>query len=168
LVQCTEEGKEIILDIVARGNVLGETALFKKQNQLSDAVALETIRVCSFSLSQFEMLIKAKPNIALSIISNLGQKLYTTLQQLGDSASHSVEEKLLALFFRLTKNYGRETETGQLIELNITQQDLASMVGASRVMVAQVIKRFKEEGILAKEGRYYELKDKCLNKHFKN
>ncbi|WP_366921516.1 Crp/Fnr family transcriptional regulator [Metallumcola ferriviriculae] len=168
LAQCTEEGKEIILDIVGRGNVLGEMALFKKQKHLSDAVALEEVHVCAFSLSQFETLIKNKPNIALSVIANLGQKLYSAMQQLSDTANYSVEDKLLALFFRLAKEYGKETSSGQLIELNLTQQDMANMIGASRVMVAQVIKKFKEAGFLTKQGRYYVLKDQCLNTKFIN
>lgn len=167
LVQCTEEGKEIILDVVGRGQVLGETALFKKQNNLCDAVALETVNVCSFSLPQFEVLIKTRPNIALSVISNLGQKLYSTMQQLGDTANHSVENKLLALLFRLAKEHGKETAAGQLIKLNLTQEDMANMIGASRVMVAQLIKQFREQGLLSKEGKYYVIKDKCLTKHFR-
>lgn len=166
LVQVTKDGKEIILDIVGRGSVLGETALFKTQTHLSDAVALDAVHVCSFSMPQFETLIEEKPKIALSIISNLGQKLYSTMQQLGDTANHSVEEKLLAMLFRLAQEHGKETAAGQLIQLNLTQQDMASMIGASRVMVAQVLKQLKEQGILSREGKYYLLTDRCLTKHF--
>jgi CRP/FNR family transcriptional regulator len=166
LVQYTEEGKEVILDIVGRGQVLGEEALFNKQHNIVDAIALETISVCSFSLPQLEALIRNKPNIAISIITNLGQKFYSAMEQLGATANHSIKGKLLALFFRLAKEHGSETANGHLIEINLTQEDLANMIGASRVMVAQLIKQFKFQGFISKKGRYYVIHDKCLLSNF--
>lgn len=168
LVQYTEEGKEIILDVVGRGEVLGETALFNKQKNLCDAVALEKLSVCSFSLEQFEELIKERPNLSLGIISRLGEKLYSTMQQLGDAANHSAESKLLALFFRLAKEYGEETTIGQLIKLNIPQEDIANMIGTSRVTVSRLINQFIDRDFLSREGKYYLIKDKCLANNFKD
>ena len=167
LVQYTEEGKEIILDIIGRGDVLGETALFKQQNYLTSAIAVEKVKVCSISLGQFEKLITAKPSIAVKIIANLGQKLYSTMQQVGDIANHLVADKVIRILLRLAREYGEETSGGQLIELHLTQQDLANMVGSSRVMVAQVLKNLKARGIITKKGKYYLLQDQCLEKHFK-
>lgn len=89
------------------------------------------------------------------------------MQQLGDTANHSVENKLLALFFRLAKEHGKETTIGQLIMLNLTQEDIANMIGASRVMVSRLIKQFIEQGFLSKEGIYYLIKDQCLANHFR-
>lgn len=167
LVQYTEEGREIILDVVGRGEVLGETALFQQQKHFASAIALEMVKVCSISLNQFEQLIMAKPAIAMKIIANLGQKLYLTMQQLGDVTNNSVAEKLTRLLLRLAREYGEETPEGHLVALNLTQQDLANMVGASRVMVAQVLKQFKEKGFLIKKDKYYVIQDRCLDKHFR-
>lgn len=167
LAQYTEEGREIILDIVGRGDVLGETALFNQQKHQASAIAQEKVKVCSISLGQFEKLILAKPAIAVKIIANLGQKLYLAMQQLGDVTNHSVADKLTRLLFRLAREYGQKTPEGQLIVLSLTQQDLANMVGASRVTVVQVLKRLKEKGVLIKKDRYYLLQDRCLDKHFR-
>ncbi|MCR3920985.1 MAG: Crp/Fnr family transcriptional regulator [Firmicutes bacterium] len=166
LVQFTEQGKELIIDVVGRGQVVGETALFKQQQNLCDAVALETVHVCSFSLAQFEALIEIRPQIALQIISNLGHKLYISMQRLGDATNHSVESKVLALLFRLAQEHGHETLNGHIIELTLTQEDIANMIGASRVMVAQVLKQFSQDGIIAKQGKYYLILDKCLKTNF--
>ncbi|MBO8170136.1 MAG: cyclic nucleotide-binding domain-containing protein [Thermoanaerobacteraceae bacterium] len=51
LVQYTEEGREIILDVVGRGEVLGETALFQQQKHFASAIALEMVKVCFISLN---------------------------------------------------------------------------------------------------------------------
>ncbi|MHB1126092.1 MAG: Crp/Fnr family transcriptional regulator [Bacillota bacterium] len=167
LVQYTEEGREIILGVVGRGEVLGETALFQQQKHFASAIALEMVKVCSISLNQFEQLIMAKPALAMKIIANLGQKLYLTMQQLGDVTNNSVADKLTRLFLRLAREYGEKTPEGHLITLNITQQDLANMVGASRVMVAQVLKQLKEKGFLIKHDKHYLIQDRCLDRNFR-
>lgn len=60
----------------------------------------------------------AIPAIAMKIIANLGQKLYLTMQQLGDVINNSVAEKLTRLLFRLAREFGEETPEGHLIALN--------------------------------------------------
>ncbi|MBO8169866.1 MAG: Crp/Fnr family transcriptional regulator [Thermoanaerobacteraceae bacterium] len=167
LIQATEGGREIILDVIGPGEVLGETSLFHEQEQLFSAVALEETNLCCFSRQQFEKLIQQDTSLAVRIISYLSQKLYETMRQVGEVATQSVKEKILRLLFRLAGEYGREITSGTVIEVEVTQQELANMVGASRVMVAQVLKELKEVGVVDREGKYYVLKnDPCLSKHF--
>ncbi|GAV23253.1 Crp/Fnr family transcriptional regulator [Carboxydothermus pertinax] len=78
LVQVTDEGREIIFDVIGPGEVLGETALFQNldQEHIFSAVAMEDAMVCCFSRQQFEDLLKKNPDFAIKIIRYLGQKLY--------------------------------------------------------------------------------------------
>jgi CRP/FNR family transcriptional regulator len=167
LVQVSPSGREVILDVVGRGEVLGETALFREQEQMCSAVALEDASVCSFGRPQFEAFIRANPDLALSIISYLGAKLYESTQQAGESAGRPVREKLLQTFLRLAEEHGQARPAGTLIALALTQEELASMVGASRVQVANVLRELREEGVIARDGRHYLLKRQpCVEKHF--
>lgn len=168
LVYYTEEGRENILDIVGIGEVLGETALFQEQEQPFSAIALEETRLCCFNREQFEILIRQNPAFAIKIIGHLGKKLYQSLRQAGEDAGIPVKEKLLRVFIRLAEDYGRKVSDGTLIELEITQQELANMVGASRVMVAQILKELKKAGIVLRNTKHYVLRtDPCLEKHFR-
>lgn len=167
LVQVTEGGREIILDVLGPGEVLGETVLFQEQDQLYSAVALEETKLCCFNQAQFEEVIRQNPDFAIKIIGYLGNKLHQNMRLAGESAGTSVKEKLLRLFIRLADEYGRKINIGTVIELNITQQEIANMIGASRVMVAQVLKELKEAGIVGRQGKYYILqKDLCVEKNF--
>lgn len=167
LVQLTEGGREIIVDILGSGEVLGETILFQKGDYLYGAQAIETTKVCSFSLAQFETLIRNNPAFAVKIISHLGQKLYEFVRLAGEITGVSAREKLLHILHRLADEHGRPLDSGMLIELELTQQELADMVGISRVKVAQIISELKDNGIIEREGKYYLLKsDPCLQKNF--
>lgn len=167
LVQLTEGGREIIIDILGPGEVLGETALFLKEEYFYNAQAFETTKVCSFSLAQFEAVIKKNPDLAVKIISHLGQKLYEFVRLAGEVTGTSARERLLHILHRLADEHGRQVDSGILIELNLTQQELANMVGISRVKAVQIIGELKDDGIIERNGKYYLLKsDMCLKRNF--
>jgi len=166
LVQTDLDGHETILDICGPGEVLGEMSLYQEQNENSSAIAMEEVRICCFSKLQFESLIKQDPSFAMRIISYLGQKRYETMLKLSKEAGQTVKERLLQLFYRLAEQYGRKTPTSTLIDLRITQQELADMIGSSRVMVIQALKELKAANIIDREKRYFVLKDDpCISVH---
>lgn len=135
---------------------------------LFSAIAIEEdTKLCCFNRQQFETLIQQNPGFAVKIISYLGQKLYQSFRQAGEVAGVSVKEKLMRVLIRLADEHGRKVSGGTLIDLKITQQELAEMVGASRVMVAQILKDLKEAEIVWRNGKHYVLRiDPCVEKNF--
>ncbi len=158
LIQNTEEGREIIINIIGPGDVLGETALFQEQEMTFSAVAIEDVRLCAFNRSDLEMIVQRNPEFAVKIISHLARKLNAAMQQVSEVSGASVKEKLLRLLLRLANEYGKITSDMTIIELKITQQEMGSMIGASRVKVSQVLRELKAAGILGNNGKYYMIK----------
>lgn len=167
LVRSREDGREVILDIVGPGEVLGEAALFQEEEQFFSAMALEETSVCCFGRAQFHQLVYDNPNFAVDIISHLGRKLYRSIQQAGEANGTSVRGRILLLLHRMADKYGRPTPEGTVIELDITQQEMADMIGASRVMVANVLRELSEAGLVSRSGKHYSLKpDPCIERNF--
>ncbi|MBV7272633.1 Crp/Fnr family transcriptional regulator [Clostridium sp. PL3] len=166
LVQITEDGHEAILDVCGPGEILGELSLYQEQKEVSSAIAMEEAKICCFSRQQFRTLIQENSSFALRIISYLGKKRYDSLQKYGEDTRQTVKEKLLYLFYHFAKEYGESKGEELLIDIIITQQELADMIGASRVMVGQAIKELITSNIIGREKRYYTLKkDPCLCRH---
>ncbi|HBW36767.1 Crp/Fnr family transcriptional regulator [Desulfosporosinus sp. BICA1-9] len=166
LVQNAEDGHETILDICGPGEVLGELSLYQEQKEHSSAIAMEEACICCFSKIQFESLIKQDPSFALRIINYLGQKRYDNILNSEKESRGTVKEKLLRLFYSLAEQYGRKLPNSTMIDLIITQQELADMIGSSRVMVIQALNVLKEANIIDRKKRYYILKDDpCLSTH---
>lgn len=163
LLQNTEDGREVIIGIAGLGEVLGETALFQGCELNFSAVAIEDTKLCGFSRADLEMVIQQNPGFAVKIISHLAAKLNLTLQQVTETSGASVKEKLLRLLIRLANEHGKTMYDMIVIELNLTQQEIANMIGASRVKVAQVLKELKEAKIVDRKGSFYTLKtDFCV------
>lgn len=163
LIQNTEDGRETIISIVGPGEVLGETALFQEQDLTFSAVAIENARLCGFDRRNLEMIIERNPGFAVKIISHLARKLNTTMQQVSESSGASVKERLLRLLVRLANEHGKMTSHMTIIELNITQQEMGNMIGASRVKVSQVLRELRDAGVVGHNSKYYTIKtDFCI------
>ncbi len=108
-------------------------------------------------------MIRANPGAATAIIAHLARRLYQSMQQAGETAGAPVREKVLRMLLHLADKYGHPAENATEIELAITQQELADMVGASRVMVANVLKGLYDEGLVQRrDGRYAVSVDHCM------
>lgn len=163
LLRISEDGNESILQIAGTGELLGETALFRPGAvQLATAIALEEAKVRSISRCTFEKVIKDQPDIAWEIIKNLGNRLYTIWEQVSESNRQSTAEKILSLMLRLSREHGENCSKGIRITIPLTQQEIAALVGASRVMVSQSVKELTDKNYLCREKRYYILKNKCF------
>lgn len=102
----------------------------------------------------------------MRIISYLGQKRYESIVKTGMDAGQTVKERLLRRFYSLAEQYGRKETDSTVIDLRITQQELADMIGSSRVMVVKALKELQAANIIDREKRYYRLKgDPCISIH---
>lgn len=162
LVHATEDGREVLLRIAGQGEVLGEEALFQDSNHVGSAVALEESKVCGISRQRLEEVIKQRPDLAWQVIASLGSRLYAVWAQLAETNGQTTREKVLSLLIRLSKEHGESCPQGTRIGLRLTHEDIAGMIGASRVMVTQVLRELTADNHLLRDGRHYVLKNHCF------
>jgi len=163
LLQVTREGRQIIHGVLGPGDTTGEHMLFSRTEQPCDAIALEETCVCGYSRERLEVLIRQYPSVAVQIIGHLSRKLDEATRKMEDLAGLPVRDKVVRLMYRLAQKHGRPLGPERtLIELDLTQSEIASMVGASRVMVANILGELRNTGIVERWGRRYAVKrDKC-------
>ena len=65
------------------------------------------------------------------------------------------EASLLRLFAWLAKRFGQEVEQGQLIDLRLTHQDIADLIGLTRVTVTRLLNDFEKQGIIQRVQRQF-------------
>lgn len=163
LSRTTQDGDETILQIVGPGELIGETALIRPDKvHMTTAISLEDAKVCSISHHTFENVVKNQPDLAWEIIKKLGDRLYGAWEQVTEANTQSTQQKVLSLLIRMANEHGEKCAQGTRIQIPLTQQDIASLVGASRVMVAQSIKELTLKNYLDREKRHYILKGKCF------
>ncbi|MCC5598776.1 Crp/Fnr family transcriptional regulator [Nostoc favosum] len=104
---------------------------------------------------QMECLTKVEATVLpLEEWSKLTETLLTHIQQAQELMvirSHKkVETMLLKLLAWLSKKFGSEVEKGRLIDMRLTHEDLAEMLGSTRVTITRILGQFEQEGLIAR------------------
>jgi CRP-like cAMP-binding protein len=90
--------------------------------------------------------------------SNLSEAIYRHIRQTQELLcivrSDRMYQRLLRTLFWLSQKFGRQVETGQLIDLRLTHQELAEVTGATRVTITRLLNQFEQEGIITRPRRY--------------
>lgn len=158
LYKLSEDGKEIVLDILQVDDIFGENTILDDVQHTMNAKALEDIFVCTCSRNDLPDLLQ-NPMIALKIIKVLGEKLNNYTEQMANLAFHDVKGRVFNVLVRLAKEYGQTTSTGIMIDVTLNHQDLANLVNASRVMVTNTLNDLKHEGKIAVRERHFYILD---------
>jgi len=141
------------------GDLFGAGGLAGAGEQSVSGQAVERSVVFSMSRSAFEEVLQAHPRIALNVIKLLSARLRLACDSLADKASQKVETRLARMLLRLAQNWGDVSATGVRFRVNISHQELANMIGASRQTVNKALREYARAGWLAQEGRALVLRD---------
>ena len=153
LYKVSSDGKEVILGFLGAHDLLGEETLFREGTRPFSAEALEPTTACGCSKDDLEALATQHPSIAAKLTRTLGEKLTQMADQLADIAMYDVRDRLIRLLARLAREQGEPTHLGLSLDRHITHEDLAALVGASRVMVSNAMGGLRESGLLLVDGQ---------------
>lgn len=128
-----EDGTVVTLGLWSTGDVVGRSLCALEPYQVEALTPVEA----------FPISIEALSNPALLLAHIQQSEAFMLIR------SHKrVEEMLLKLLIWLSKRFGREVEQGHLIELRLTHQDLAELLGTTRVTITRVLKQFEQQGLI--------------------
>jgi CRP/FNR family transcriptional regulator, cyclic AMP receptor protein len=143
------EGQEAILVMLDAGESFGELALLDEQPRSATIEATRPTEVLVMRKDEFHRLIHHHPDIALSLLRVMTKRLRDTDQLVQDAAFLDVAERLAKKLLALLESHGRPSDRGVDLDIHLTQQDLAAMIGATRESVNKQLGAFRDRGILS-------------------
>ena len=153
IVKVSADGKEHILNILGPGEVFAEVLLFNDAPYPAGAVAVEDSVVGVIRNRELEALLVAYPKIAVHIIRVMSKKLQYIQSRVKLLALADSQAKIAQALDHLVDRYGRRTQRGWEVALEINRQDLANMAGTTRETVSRVFRTLKDEGVIEDEER---------------
>lgn len=148
----TPEGREQILYVFSDGDFLGEQYLLNEQSAGYTVEALEKVKVCMLSKSQFRQLLALHSDISVKIIEELGirmSRLENTMQSMG---IRSVDARICSLLVDFSSKYGEQTSDGILIRLPLSREGMANYLGIARETVSRKLMQMENEGLIKSVG----------------
>ncbi|MBW2426691.1 MAG: Crp/Fnr family transcriptional regulator [Deltaproteobacteria bacterium] len=153
VTKASEDGREKIMNFLEAGAFFGDMALLGNETRSASVKTLEESVLLALSRRDFIDLLRQSPDLSLSVIEELANRLRETNEQARSLSFQGVEERTRNLFQRIAR--AEESCGGRLITPALTHQQIADMVGTSRETVTRAIKQLKESGWLAQEGKRY-------------
>jgi CRP/FNR family cyclic AMP-dependent transcriptional regulator len=145
-------GKETIVAIHRAGDFFGEMALLDGKTAPATVSAMEDSKIISVSGADFHRYLMHNQKVMMQIIQVLCSRLRQVWQTQSLSSS-TADARIRMGLYQLSKRHGIRDAHGTIIDLKITHQELAEMVGTSRETVTRVLSRLRERGIIEIDQR---------------
>jgi CRP/FNR family cyclic AMP-dependent transcriptional regulator len=153
------DGREQILHIYKDGDIFAEVVLFDRGPYPATAEAIEDTQCWLLRNADMERLLEAQPQLGIKLLRIMSRRLRQAQLLVRDLALQDTYGRLAGLLLRFIRVEGRREEEGIVLELDLTRQEMASMIGTSRETVARILSRFQKEGIIALDKQRITVKD---------
>jgi CRP/FNR family transcriptional regulator, cyclic AMP receptor protein len=149
----THDGRESLIALMGPADIFGELAVFDPGPRTSTVTTLTEVRVATMDRAALRSWIHARPEIAEQLLRVLSRRLRRTDENLADLIFTDVPGRIAKQLLRLAQRFG--TREGDAIRVNheLTQEEIAQLVGSSRETVNKALADFTERGWIRAEGK---------------
>ena len=153
IYELSRDGKELILWFCFPGELFGLAEVVKRKFREVNAQACSHVEILVIKHADFERFLYGHPAVAMNVISLLSSRLRELSDVLLNLASDDVTSRVIKLITRLSARYGKPFENGIYLDIPLTHQEMADMIGTSRQTVTTVLGNLRRKGILRTEQR---------------
>jgi CRP/FNR family transcriptional regulator len=150
----TADGKEVTVAILGPGDMFGEDVLFGGVERTTVATCMEETLICKAHADDLFGLLAGNSALALNVAQMLSDRLTDASATIEDLAYAKISDRLLHLFERLAGELGRVTDEGTFLDVRLTHQDIASIIGSTRETVSLELNQLVRAGQIKQEGGY--------------
>jgi len=159
LGRSSNDGRENLLAILGPGEMFGELSLFDPGPRTATATAVAETQLIGLGHDNMQTFLANRPEVASTLLAALARRLRRTNETLADLVFTDVPGRVAKALLDLSARFGRPAEDGILVPHDLTQEELAQLVGASRETVNQALADFATRGWIKLEARAVVLLD---------
>ncbi|MFI7496156.1 MULTISPECIES: Crp/Fnr family transcriptional regulator [unclassified Kocuria] len=147
------DGRESLVAIMGPGELFGEMALFDPSPRSTSATAVSETRMAGLKHENLKKVIERSPDVSAQLLQALARRLRRTNESLADLVFSDVPGRVAKALLDLADRFGRPATDGILVAHELTQEELAQLVGASRETVNKALAEFVQRGWIRLEAR---------------
>jgi CRP/FNR family cyclic AMP-dependent transcriptional regulator len=150
------DGSDAILALLGPGEVIGEISVLDSLGRSASATTLEESTVLAMSRSSFWECLQTIPPLTYNLVLILCRRIRLANAHAQCLATLDVSGRVALQLLSLGREYGTVEKDGSVvIPMRLTQTELASLIGASRVRVNQVVVSYKQLGYVSVDERQH-------------
>lgn len=149
----TADGKDVTVAILGASDIFGEEVVFSKVERRTIAVCMTDVLLCHARAEHVYGLMTQFPQLAVNVAKYISEQREDAMAIAEDLAFLTVSERLLRVFGRLAHEYGKPVSGGTLLDIRLTHNDLASLVGSTRETVSVKLGELVRAGFVRFDDR---------------
>ncbi len=159
ITKISHEGKEIILEVISPMDFFGGIAVMRGFPYPANAVAMENTELLKISRKNLLHIMDRFPGLMYCLATNIGDRIKGSHETLKSIALEKVESRIASLLIKLSDKAGEKTPEGVLINMRLTKQDIAEMVGTTVETSIRTMSKLKKIGLVSSKTGKILIKD---------
>ncbi|MDO5977772.1 Crp/Fnr family transcriptional regulator [Flavivirga spongiicola] len=151
LSKLSENGKDQIVKMVVKGQLLGQRSLVSDENSNLQATALNDMEVCFIPKSEIIADLQNNPKFSFDVLKDMAHDLREADDIIVNMAQKSVRQRLAEALIYIHNSFGVNPD-GTLSVL-LSREDFANIVGTATESAIRVLSQFKKEGLISTIGK---------------
>ena len=157
--QVSPRGREQVLHAEGAGATLGEAPLFDGRGYIASAVAVESTRLVLVPREVVLDLCRRHPAVALSMLEAMARRVRSFAGLVEDLAFRQVTERLARHIEAAAAASGRPVSVGTVVDLTLTQEQLAARLGTVRELVSRALAQLERAGAIKRSRARIVIRD---------
>lgn len=160
IYKTASNGKEQIIHLAQKGDFLGYAALLGEENYTNSAMIIEDAKICFVPREPFLNTLLKNTEFFKRVTKQLSHELGVMEDKLTDATQKSIRERLAFVLLQLANSYGVEGGGNQKIDLVLSREEIAGIVGTATESVIRLLSEFKKDDLIDLDGKKIIIKDK--------
>lgn len=153
ITRASADGRENLIAVLGAGEMFGELSLFDPGPRTASVSAVTDATLASLDHDDLRPLLLERPGVGVELLRALAQRLRRTNDAMADLVFTDVPGRVAKALLDLSAKFGVAEAEGVRVRHDLTQEELAQLVGASRETVNKALSEFAHRGWLRIEGR---------------
>jgi CRP/FNR family cyclic AMP-dependent transcriptional regulator len=144
----SNEGKEIVFNIINAPEIFGEIGVLDGEERSADATAMTDCELLVLNRRDFLHLLENRADLCMIMLRILCQRLRQTSEQVEDVMFRHLESRLAKALLHLAESGAMHRPQSSLVELHLSQRELGNMAGGSRESVNKILQNWHRQGLI--------------------
>ena len=151
LSKLSANGRDQIVKLASKGEVLGQRAVISDESSNLSAVAVNDMEICFIPKESIVRTLQQNPNFAVEVLRHMAHDLKEADDVIVNMSQKTVKQRVAEAFLYLRNNFGEDEE--KFLNLTLSREDIANVVGTATESAIRIISLFKKKGYIKTSGK---------------
>lgn len=158
IYRLSEDGKTTTLQLLAPGEIFGESAILGQDKHDNIAEVVEDAVICAIDKNDFKVLMEKSSKLTMSVNKFIGWRLRKIQAHVEDLVFKSASQRITSFLHRYVETFGKKMVDGWMVRPFLTHQEIADLTATARQTVNQVLNELADQDVIKFSRRYLQLK----------